>query len=134
MQAVKAAVSQATSRPSRAAAVASRTLVAAALSKPPSDRDRTSRSPSSSLSPPPPSPSPSPSPPLEDYKNLDAPSPGAVKAELEEDEKPVVKEKKKRAPAKRKPKEPVVYVIPDVEKRETTWKCVETILALFFRR
>jgi hypothetical protein len=41
-----------------------------------------------------------------------------MKAE-EEDEKPV---KKKRAPAKRKPKEPIVYVIPDVEKLETTWK------------
>lgn len=30
--------------------------------------------------------------------------------------------KKKRAPRKMKPKEPVVYVIPDVEKRETTFK------------
>jgi hypothetical protein len=108
MQAVKNAVSQATARPSRAAAVAARSLAASALAKP----DRSSRSPSSSLSPPP------SSPPAEDYKNLDAPSPGAVKAE-EEDEKPV---KKKRAPAKRKPKEPIVYVIPDVEKLETTWK------------
>lgn len=44
---------------------------------------------------------------------------GAVSAGEQGEEKPV---KKKRAPRKLKPKEPVVYVIPDVEKRETTYK------------
>ncbi|GAA5916295.1 hypothetical protein JCM6882_001073, partial [Rhodosporidiobolus microsporus] len=127
MQAVTSAVKQATARPSRAAAVAARSLAAAALTSTASgaDRDRSSRSPSSSLSPPPPSPS------EKDKGAYVAPSTekGAGEEEPDEDVKPA---KKKRAT--RKPKEPVVYVIPPVEQRETKWNgrlgyaCLNTIL------
>ncbi|BGP14220.1 hypothetical protein JCM10213_005888 [Rhodosporidiobolus nylandii] len=122
MQAAASALKQATSRPSRAAAVAARTLASAALNPSTSGRDRGSRSPSSSLSPVPPSPP------------ADKGDPDHVPAKREpggsdaEEEKPV---KKRRT---RKPKEPVVYVLPDVERLETTYKgrlgyaCLNTIL------
>ncbi|GAA6008679.1 hypothetical protein JCM10207_001684 [Rhodosporidiobolus poonsookiae] len=119
MQAVSSAL-QAASRPSRAAAVTARTLAAAALSQP----ARSDRSPSSSLSPPPPSPG-------EDTKDPDVKPPAGRDQSVSpppEEEKPA---KKKRA---RKPKEPVVYVIPDVERKTTTWNgrlgyaCLNTIL------
>ncbi|GAA5868582.1 hypothetical protein JCM8547_003194 [Rhodosporidiobolus lusitaniae] len=122
MQAAASAIKQATARPSRAAAVAARTLASAALASNP--RDRSSRSPSSSLSPPPPSPPGD----KDNYKAIDHADGGG---DGDEDVKPV-KEKKKRAP--RKPKEPVVYVIPDVERLETNYKgrlgyaCLNTIL------
>ncbi|GAA6044146.1 hypothetical protein JCM8097_002797 [Rhodosporidiobolus ruineniae] len=122
MQAVTNAVKQATSRPSRAAAVAARSLAAAALSTT-SVQDRGSRSPSSSLSPPPPSPP-------EDKNDPDVKPEvnGGGAADEDVDEKPV---KKKRT---RKPKEPITYVIPPVETRETNYKgrlgyaCLNTIL------
>ncbi|GAA5982412.1 hypothetical protein JCM11641_006975 [Rhodosporidiobolus odoratus] len=118
-KAVKAATTS--TRPTRAAAVAARSLAANALSQP-ADRDRASRSPSSSLSPPPPSP---PADKEGDYK----PSVKKEATPEEEEEKPVVKKKRTR-----KPKEPIVYVIPDVEHKETNYKgrlgyaCLNTIL------
>ena len=99
-------------RPSRAAATAARSALAA--------RDR-SRSPSSSLSPLPPSPMADLYDPAADAVG----SPGevvagdAVKVEDEEVVEPPAK--KKRA---RKPKEPIAYTIPDVERLTTTFKCV----------
>ncbi|GAA5834647.1 hypothetical protein JCM9279_007071 [Rhodotorula babjevae] len=109
-------------RPSRAAATAARSALAA--------RDR-SRSPSSSLSPLPPSPKADLYDPA-----VDAPgSPGhvagddAVKVEDEEVVEPPAKKKRTR-----KPKEPIVYTIPDVERLTTTFKgrlgyaCLNTIL------
>ncbi|GAA5902644.1 hypothetical protein JCM8208_007027 [Rhodotorula glutinis] len=108
-------------RPSRAAATAARTALAA--------RDR-SRSPSSSLSPLPPSPKADLYDPAADA--LGSPgdvADGAVKVEDEEVVEPPAKKKRTR-----KPKEPIVYTIPDVERLTTTFKgrlgyaCLNTIL------
>lgn len=107
---VAAAAITASGRPSRSAAVAARALAAASLST--AARDR-SRSPSSSLSPVPPSPK-------DDYKEPEVANGKA--AEAEEDE--VVEEKPAKKKRTRKPKEPIVYVIPEVERLETTYKCV----------
>ncbi|GAA6052523.1 hypothetical protein JCM3770_003808 [Rhodotorula araucariae] len=126
MQAIVAKTVQATAtstaaaavsaRPARAAATAARSALAA--------REHRSRSPSSSLSPLPPSPRQDLYDPGADALG----SPGDV---------PVIKDEDEPAPKKkrtRKPKEPVTYVIPDVEQLATNFKgrlgyaCLNTIL------
>jgi len=121
-------------RPQRPAAIAARTLAAAASI----ERSRHSRSPSSSLTPSP------PTPPAEQDAD-------EYKGEEEEEQKPVLngkgkakrelssppatpppEPKKKRAA--RKPKEPPVYVIPPMEEITTTFRgrlgyaCLNTVL------
>lgn len=111
---VAAAAISASGRPSRSAAVAARALAAASLST--AARDR-SRSPSSSLSPVPPSPKDEYTEPVQGNGKT---------AEVEDDE--VVEEKPAKKKRTRKPKEPVVYVIPDVERLQTTYRCVRVPL------
>ncbi|GAA6010223.1 hypothetical protein JCM11491_005399 [Sporobolomyces phaffii] len=128
-------------RAQRPAAIAARTLAAAAQLE---ERSRQSRSPSSSLSPPPPTP---PSEHEEaEYKQ-------EIEPAAEQDVKPATKPKAKRQPRKtpavkkegdeetpkkkrapRKAKEPPTYVIPPMEQIETSFKgrlgyaCLNTIL------
>ncbi|KAG0653826.1 hypothetical protein C6P46_002196 [Rhodotorula mucilaginosa] len=124
----QAATAVVAGRPSRSAAVAAGKLASAALNSsnananghssqsPEPGTARRSRSPSSSLSPVPATPPPA-------GEALVDPEPSTVPVKRSaspagtgsEDAKPV---KKKRT---RKPKEPEVYVIPDVERKETTF-------------
>lgn len=125
----QAATAVVAGRPSRSAAVAAGKLASAALNSsnananghssqsPEPGTARRSRSPSSSLSPVPATPPPA-------GEALVDPEPSTVPVKRSaspagtgsEDAKPV---KKKRT---RKPKEPEVYVISDVERKETTFK------------
>ncbi|GAA5960689.1 hypothetical protein JCM3765_007291 [Sporobolomyces pararoseus] len=147
-----AAISMA--RTQRPAAIAARTLAAAAQLE---ERSRHSRSPSSSLSPPPPTPpaereeyqqeaivesadekelTPVPEPKPKAKRQTKKKSAAAVKKEEEalaaaDGEEAPPPPKKKRT---RKGKEPPVYVIPPIEELETTFKgrlgyaCLNTIL------
>ncbi|GAA6058602.1 hypothetical protein JCM10212_004013 [Sporobolomyces blumeae] len=127
-------------RPQRPAAIAARTLAAAAQIN--LDRQRESRSPSSSLSPVPPSPTPHRD--ADEYKEEPAPSvppqengTGAVKRELSSPPATPPPEPKKRKKGTRKPKEPPVYHIPPMEQIETTYRgrlgyaCLNTITRKF---
>lgn len=100
------------SRPSRAAATAARTAL-----------NNRSRSPSSSLSPLPPSPRADLYDPAADALGSPGDVPRGASASKDDDESEVVEPppKKKRT---RKPKEPIVYTIPDVEQLTTNFKCV----------
>ncbi|GAA5880404.1 hypothetical protein JCM3774_006437 [Rhodotorula dairenensis] len=154
-QATTTAAVVARQRPSRSAAVAARKLASAALnpssnggldegSRSPSPAGepgtRHDRSPSSSLSPVPTTPPPAarrPDVKDPDYTATEAvpakqsASPGAGASTADGEETDVKPAKKKRT---RKPKEPEVYVIPDVERKETTFQgrlgyaCLNTIL------
>lgn len=100
------------SRPSRAAATAARTAL-----------NNRSRSPSSSLSPLPPSPRVDLYDPAADALGSPGDVPQGASASKDDDDSEVVEPppKKKRT---RKPKEPIVYTIPDVEQLTTNFKCV----------